>query len=223
MKTPSMKDFLVAPSLLAANFKNLESEMEMFNTSEADMLHFDVMDGRFVPNISFGLPICQTIRALTDKPIDVHLMIVEPEKYLKAFKEAGATSISVHIETCPHLHKTVGEIKEMGCLVGVAINPHTSVDLLIPILPDIDFVNVMTVNPGFGGQKFIEASLDKIKKLRQLANELNPDLGIEVDGGVDLSNIEKIRAAGANIFVAGSAVFKAENPHNVIKQLKYSQ
>jgi len=215
-----MKRYLVAPSLLAADFTNLHKEITMLNESEADWLHFDVMDGRFVPNISFGLPVCKAIKSISNKPIDVHLMIVEPEKYLKAFREAGADSISVHIEACPHLHRVIAEIKELGCLAGVAINPHTAIDLLVPILSDIDFVNIMTVNPGFGGQKFIQSSLLKIRKLRALANELNPELDIEVDGGVDLSNIEEIKEAGANIFVAGSAVFKAENPKTVIQNLK---
>ncbi|MBT32112.1 MAG: ribulose-phosphate 3-epimerase [Thalassobius sp.] len=211
---------LIAPSLLASDFNNLSKEIEMINESEADWIHFDVMDGRFVPNISFGIPVCASINKIAKKPIDVHLMIVEPDKYVQAFKEAGASSISVHIEASPHLHRTIGLIKELGCKAGVAINPHTTVEQLENVLADIDFVNVMTVNPGFGGQKFIKQSLVKIKKLRAMANELNPNLGIEVDGGVDLTNIKEIKEAGANIFVAGSAVFKAENPAETISKMK---
>ena len=211
---------LIAPSLLASDFNNLSKEIEMLNQSEADWIHFDVMDGRFVPNISFGIPVCQAINKIAQKPIDVHLMIVEPEKYVDDFKKAGASSISVHVEVSPHLHRTIGLIKEAGCLAGVAVNPHTSVLLLENVIADIDFVNLMTVNPGFGGQKFIMQSLEKIKQLRNLADKLNPSLQIQVDGGVDLNNMKEIKEAGANIFVAGSAVFKSENPIATISKMK---
>ncbi|MEM1137546.1 MAG: ribulose-phosphate 3-epimerase [Bacteroidota bacterium] len=211
---------LIAPSLLAANFNYLQQDIEMINQSDADWIHFDVMDGRFVPNISFGIPVCQAISKIAKKPIDVHLMIVEPEKFLKAFKDAGAASISVHIEAAPHLHKVIAEIKELGCLAGVAVNPHTPINSLEQILPELDFVNLMTVNPGFGGQKFIKSSLEKVNQLRKLADNLKPNLHIEVDGGVDLDNIASLKTAGANIFVAGSAVFKAKEPKAVITEMK---
>lgn len=211
---------MIAPSLLAADFAKLNEQIGMLNQSECDWLHYDVMDGVFVPNITFGLPVLKAVVALSQKPVDVHLMIVEPEKYVQAFADAGAASISVHIEASPHLHRTLGLIRETGCLVGVAFNPHTSIFALEEIIPEIDFVNVMSVNPGFGGQKFIHQSLEKIRKLRGLINSINPAVKIEVDGGVDGVLAPQLAECGADILVAGSAVFKAANPIQAIKQLK---
>ena len=211
---------LVAPSMLAANFTELDKAVELVNQSNADWLHLDVMDGRFVPNISFGLPVIRDVNAICEKPLDVHLMIVEPEKYITAFRKAGADIITVHLEACTHLHRTVQEIHETGAKAGVAINPHTSVSLLEDILEDIDMVCVMSVNPGFGGQKFIYQSLLKIERLRAMITERNLDVMIEIDGGVGLQNAERILQAGANVLVAGSSVFKAEDPQDTIKRLK---
>ena len=211
---------LIAPSVLAADFTKLAEEIALVNQSEADWFHFDVMDGRFVPNISFGFPILEAVKQLATKPIDVHLMIVEPEKYIEDFRKAGADIISVHIEVCPHLHRTLQQIKATGAKAGIAINPHTPVSLLEDVLEDADLFCLMSVNPGFGGQKFIYQTLNKIKKLREMLDERNLSAHIEIDGGVGLQNAEVILQAGADVLVAGSSVFKAANPIATIAQLK---
>jgi ribulose-phosphate 3-epimerase len=211
---------IIAPSILAADFANLEREVHMINESDADWIHVDIMDGVFVPNLSFGLPVTSAIKKHAKKPLDVHLMIVHPERYLNAFKEAGASTITVHYEACEHLHRTVQEIKALGCQAGVAINPHTSVNLLEDIIADIDLVCVMAVNPGFGGQKFIERTYEKTRALKALIDSRNSSAKIEIDGGVNLTNAPALRNAGADVLVAGNFVFSAENPKAVIAQLK---
>lgn len=211
---------IIAPSILAADFANLEREVHMINESDADWIHIDIMDGVFVPNLSFGLPVTSAIKKHAKKPLDVHLMIVHPERYLTAFKEAGASTITVHYEACEHLHRTVQEIKALGCQAGVAINPHTSVNLLEDIIADIDLVCVMAVNPGFGGQKFIERTYEKTRALKALIDSRNSSAKIEIDGGVNLTNAPALRQAGADVLVAGNFVFSAANPKAVIAQLK---
>lgn len=211
---------LIAPSMLAADFANLAGDMEMINRSEADWLHVDIMDGRFVPNISFGMELVKTVDKICDKPLDVHLMIVEPEKYLQAFRDAGADVITVHYETCPHLHSTIQQIKATGAKAGVALNPHTPVHQLEDVLEDLDLILIMSVNPGFGGQKFIYRAINKIQEVKRMCVERNLHPYIEVDGGVGLQNAEKILQAGANVLVAGSSVFKSDNPESTISQLK---
>lgn len=192
----------------------------MINRSQADWFHCDIMDGQFVPNLSFGFPIVEQVKKMAQKPLDVHLMIVEPDRYLDRFKEAGADILTVHYEACPHLHRTLQRIKLLGMKAGISLNPHTSVSLLDDIVAEADVVLIMSVNPGFGGQKFIENSYSKISRLREMAEKKNPNLIIQVDGGVDLSNAAKLFAAGANALVAGNAVFKANNPEEVIAGLK---
>ncbi len=215
-----MSEILIAPSLLAADFLDLRSAVELINTSAADYLHVDVMDGRFVPNISFGFPIMAAIRPLCHKPLDVHLMIVEPEHYLERFAQAGANVISVHWEACPNLHRTLGQIRELGCRAGVAINPHTPVSLLRDVAELLDVVLVMSVNPGFGGQTFIPRTIERVRQLRHLRMETGSRFLIEIDGGVTLANAPALIEAGADALVAGSAVFGATNPAEVIRQLK---
>lgn len=211
---------LVAPSVLAADFTDLKSEFEIINNSPADWFHVDVMDGRFVPNISFGQFIIKFMKSIAQKPLDVHLMIEEPEKYIESFKDAGADLITVHYEACNHLHRTIQQIKDTGAKAGVALNPHTPVSLLEDILPNLDMVCLMAVNPGFGGQKFIENTYVKVRKLRKMIDDLNCGTLIEIDGGVSLQNADKLVEAGATVLVAGSSVFRAENPLEAIKGLK---
>ncbi len=211
---------LLAPSILSADFGNLESEIRKVEEAGAHLLHVDVMDGRFVPNITVGIPVVESIRGKTRLPLDVHLMIVEPEKYIPRFIEAGANWISFHFEAAVHHHRIVSQIKELGAKAGIAINPSTPISFLEEIIPYLDFVLVMSVNPGFGGQKFIESSVRKIEKLRELSLELNPKLIIEVDGGIKVENVEKVLKAGARIVVAGSAVFKGDPERNVKDFLK---
>jgi len=211
---------LIAPSVLSADFANLQNDIQMINRSEADWFHVDIMDGVFVPNISFGFPVLKAIQKYAAKPLDVHLMIVNPDRYLSEFKNAGAGNITVHIEACDHLHRTINAIKELGCKAGVALNPHTPVTLLEDILEDIDLVCLMSVNPGFGGQKFIENTYKKIRTLRTMAYGRNDSLLIEIDGGVSTNNALKLIQAGANVLVAGNAVFSAQDPVLEIFELK---
>lgn len=211
---------IIAPSLLSANFLNLAQDCALLNDSQADWFHLDVMDGRFVPNISFGLPVISHIRTATNKVCDVHLMIEEPEKYAVAFKEAGADILTVHIEACHHLHRNIQQIKSLGMKAGVAVNPHTPVHLLQDIIQDLDLVCLMSVNPGFGGQHFIPQTLEKIISLKQLIIAKNSQCLIEIDGGVTLENAPSILAAGADVLVAGNTVFKSADPIATIAALK---
>lgn len=212
----------IAPSILAADFANLQGEVEMLNGSEADWIHVDIMDGVFVPNISFGLPVTKAIHQHAKKPLDVHLMIVNPEQYLQAFVDAGAAVLTVHLEACTHLHRTVQAIKNLGIKAGVAINPHTPVELLSEVISDIDLVCIMSVNPGFGGQKFINNSLSKVSKLKNLILSRGAHALIEVDGGVSSENAGSLVEAGADILVAGSFVFSSADPKSTIANLKRS-
>ncbi len=215
-----IKEPIIAPSLLAADFLRLNEAVKMIDESEADWLHMDVMDGRFVPNISFGMMIVEQVGKVLEKPMDVHLMIEEPEKYVAQFAKAGAETITVHYEACPHLHRNIQQIKDLGVKAGVAINPHIPVSLLEPVIEDLDLVLIMSVNPGFGGQKFIFETLYKIRQLRQIMQDRNAKALIEVDGGVGLQNAAKIMGAGADVLVAGSSVFGSKDPAATIKELK---
>ncbi len=211
---------LIAPSLLSADFANLGKDVEMLNNSQADWLHLDIMDGLFVPNISFGFPIIKSVKKMTQKPLDVHLMIVDPDRYLEEFVKAGADIITVHYEAVNHLHRSIHAIKDLGCKAGVVLNPHTSVSLLENIIADLDVVLLMSVNPGYGGQKFIENTFDKIKALKELILKKNSKALIEIDGGVGTHNIKQLVEAGADVLVAGNAVFGSENPTKTIELLK---
>jgi ribulose-phosphate 3-epimerase len=211
---------LIAPSILSSDFANLQKESEMLNNSMADWFHIDVMDGVFVPNLTFGMPVIKAIKKYSSKPFDVHLMIVEPDKFIEEFASAGADILTVHYEACPHLHRTIQRIKAAGMKAGVSLNPHTNIDVLEDVINDIDLVLIMSVNPGFGGQSFIENTYKKVKKLKQLINTNNANVLIEIDGGVTSANARKLVDCGANVLVAGSFIFKSENPIDTIKELK---
>lgn len=211
---------IVSPSILAADFANLERDVKMLNSSDADWIHIDIMDGQFVPNISFGLPVMKAIHKHAEKPLDVHLMIETPDDYIEDFKEAGAEILTVHYEVCRHLHRTLQAIKAAGMKTGVAINPHTPVDLLQDVIHDIDVVLVMSVNPGFGGQKFIASTVDKVRKLNNLIENKGASTIIEVDGGVNSDNAKSLVEAGASALVAGSFVFKSDDPVQTIRELR---
>lgn len=213
---------MVAPSLLAADFTNLAKDIEMVNRSNADWFHLDIMDGLFVPNISFGLPVIEAIKKIAQKPLDTHLMITNPGRYVKDFRDAGASHLTVHFEACTHLHRTIEEIHESDMKAGVTINPHNPVHLLEDIVEMADLVLIMSVNPGFGGQKFIENTYERISKLRELIERKNSKAVIEVDGGITTENAGKLYQAGADVLVSGSFIFKADNPERTIDQLKSS-
>ncbi|WP_407484185.1 ribulose-phosphate 3-epimerase [Elizabethkingia meningoseptica] len=215
-----MKNRLIAPSVLSADFANLQRDIEMINESQADWFHVDVMDGRFVPNISFGFPVMKSIKKHAKKFIDVHLMIVEPEKYVEEFVKEGADLVSVHYEACVHLHRTIHQIKDLGAKAGVVLNPSTPVSVLEDVIADVDLVLLMSVNPGFGGQKFIENTYKKIQQTKELIEKYNSKALIEIDGGVNQHNAAKLFEAGADVLVAGNAVFSAENPAAMIEELK---
>lgn len=211
---------IIAPSLLAADFANIQSEVNMLNQSEAEWIHFDVMDGVFVPNISFGFPVLEAVRKYATKVLDVHLMIQEPGRYVEQFRQAGAENITVHVEACTHLHRTIQQIKDTGAKAGVALNPHTPVQVLSEIIQDVDIVLIMSVNPGFGGQKFIQRTFRKVQEAKKLIRENNSQALIEIDGGVNLQNASELIKAGADVLVAGSFVFSSSEPLKTISSLK---
>jgi ribulose-phosphate 3-epimerase len=211
---------IIAPSILSADFANIQRDVEMINKSEADWFHVDIMDGIFVPNISFGFPVVKAIKKHATKPLDVHLMINDPDRYLQAFKDAGADILTVHLEACTHLHRTLQAIKALGMKAGVAINPHTSVNLLADIIEDADLICMMSVNPGFGGQKFIENTYRKVASLKEMISTIKADTLIEIDGGVDMNNYKKLLDTGANVLVAGNTVFSSADPMKTISDLK---
>jgi ribulose-phosphate 3-epimerase len=211
---------LIAPSILTADFLHLEREIDMVNRSQADLLHLDIMDGVFVPNLTFGFPVIRQIKSISKKPLDVHLMIVNAEQFLESYRDAGADWLTVHYEACTHLHRTVHRIKELGMRPAVSLNPHTDVSLLENILPDLNMVLVMTVNPGFGGQRFIEQSYQKIRKLKKMISDAGLHTLIQVDGGVTEENIGSLREAGVDVFVVGNTVFSAKDPQQMISNLK---
>jgi ribulose-phosphate 3-epimerase len=211
---------LVAPSILSADFNNLGKDIDLINRSKADYIHFDVMDGVFVPNISFGIPVLKQVKSIAQKPLDVHLMIVNPDHLIEAFADAGASIITVHYEACQHLHRTIQHIKSFGVRASVCLNPHTPVAVLEDILNDLDMVLLMSVNPGFGGQEFIENTYKKVRQLRKMIDDIGSDCLIEVDGGVNYETGKKLYEAGANVLVAGSFVFKSDDPETVISGLK---
>jgi ribulose-phosphate 3-epimerase len=213
---------LVAPSMLSANFSQLQTDVEMVNNSDADWFHLDIMDGVFVPNISFGLPVVKAIKSYAKKPLDVHLMIVQPERYISDFKKAGADILTIHYEASTHLHRSIGEIKKEGMKAGVVLNPHTPVRVLEDIICDLDLVLIMSVNPGFGGQKFIYNTFDKISKLKNLIEKTNSKSLIEIDGGVNLENASKLFNHGADVLVAGNTVFNSKDPISTIHKLKHA-
>lgn len=214
-----MEKLIIAPSILAADFANLQNETLMLNSSKAEWIHIDIMDGVFVPNISFGFPVLHAIQKHTSKFLDVHLMIEKPERYIKQFVDAGAKMITVHLEACPHIHRTIQEIKDLGCLSGIALNPGTPVSLVKDVINDIDLVLIMSVNPGFGGQKFIPYSVDKVREAKELIQLTGRPIYLEVDGGVSMQNAESLIDAGANVLVAGNFVFSSPNPVETIANL----
>jgi len=217
-----MSKHLIAPSILNADFLHLEDEIRMVNRSQADLLHLDIMDGVYVPNLTFGFPVIRQIKSVAEKPLDVHLMIIDPDRYLEQYRDAGADWLTVHYETCQHLHRTIQNIAELGMKPAVSLNPHTDVALLEPVLGYLNMVLVMTVNPGFGGQTFIEASYSKIRKLRQMITASGADTLIQVDGGVGPDNMADLIAAGVDVFVVGTTIFSAPDPLQMIAKLKKS-